>query len=131
MKSFAGLAGYLASVQVDWGLAVGVTAAAVAGSLVGSRLTGRVSPDGLRRAFGWFVLAMGTFVLGRQLPGDLGRAVLTSPLVWVALGVVTTAAAVVVARRRRHGTLSGPVAAGRARQPVADEPTPRGSVSSR
>jgi uncharacterized protein len=133
MKSFAGLAGYLASVQVDWGLAVGVTAAAVAGSLVGSRLTGRVSPDGLRRAFGWFVLAMGTFVLGQQLPGDLGRAVLTSPLVWVALAVVTTAVAVAVARRRRqrHGTSSGPVADGRTRQPVADEPTPRGSVSSR
>lgn len=36
MKSFAGLAGYLSSVQIDWALAGAVTAAALVGALVGA-----------------------------------------------------------------------------------------------
>jgi uncharacterized membrane protein YfcA len=66
MKSAAGLAGYLHSVQIDWGLALAVTAAAVLGSVLGGRLVGRVDSDVLRRAFGWFVVVMGVFVLGTQ-----------------------------------------------------------------
>ncbi|MFR9802414.1 sulfite exporter TauE/SafE family protein [Pseudonocardia sp. RS010] len=68
MKSFAGLTGYLASVSLDWPLVGAVTLAAVAGSLVGARLVGRIPGDALRRAFGWFVLAMGAFVLVQQVP---------------------------------------------------------------
>lgn len=71
MKSFAGLAGYLSAVDIDWRLAAAVTAAAILGSLVGSRLTGVVREDVLRRAFGWFVLGVGAFVLVQQLPADL------------------------------------------------------------
>ncbi len=70
MKSFAGLAGYLSSVGIDWGLAAAVTAAAVVGSLAGGQLAGRVPEPVLRRAFGWFVVVMGAFVLVQQLPGD-------------------------------------------------------------
>ena len=68
MKSGAGLAGYLSSVELDWGLAAMVTAAAVAGSLVGGRLTSRVSPDRLRKGFGWFVLVMAAFILVQEIP---------------------------------------------------------------
>lgn len=63
MNSFAGLAGHLASVSVPWATVLAVTAAAVVGSVVGGRLTGRVHPAHLRRGFGWFVLAMGLCVL--------------------------------------------------------------------
>lgn len=99
MKSFAGLAGYLSSVEVDWGLAAVVTLAAIAGSFLGARLGGRIPQDTLRKAFGWFVVAMATFVLGLQLPAGLRGAVLASPFVWagVAAAVVTTG---LVARRR-------------------------------
>ncbi|WP_330275888.1 sulfite exporter TauE/SafE family protein [Lentzea sp. NBC_00516] len=68
MKSFAGLAGYLATVHIDWTLAALVTAAAVAGSLAGGRLAGRIPETLLRKGFGWFVLVMGGFVLAQQLP---------------------------------------------------------------
>jgi uncharacterized membrane protein YfcA len=68
MKSFAGLAGYLATVPIDWALTGAVTAAAVVGSLVGARLVDRIPADALRRGFGWFVLAMGAFVLVQQAP---------------------------------------------------------------
>lgn len=66
MKSFAGLAGYLSSVTIDWGLALAVTGMAVAGSVVGALLSGRVPQDRLRQAFGWFVLVMGVVVLGQS-----------------------------------------------------------------
>ncbi|MFH7234327.1 TSUP family transporter, partial [Klebsiella pneumoniae] len=71
MKSFAGLAGYLTTVQLDWGITLGVTAAAIVGSLIGSKLAGRIPEAALRKAFGWFVLAMGTFVLIQQAPADV------------------------------------------------------------
>ncbi|WP_346925134.1 sulfite exporter TauE/SafE family protein [uncultured Arthrobacter sp.] len=71
MKSFAGLAGYLTTVQLDWGLTLAVTAAAIVGTLLGSKLAGRIPEAALRKAFGWFVLAMGTFVLTQQAPEDL------------------------------------------------------------
>ena len=71
MKSFAGLAGYLTTVQLDWSITLGVTAAAIVGSLIGARLAGRIPEAALRKAFGWFVLAMGTFVLIQQAPAGL------------------------------------------------------------
>lgn len=69
MNSFAGLAGHLADVRIDWGLALSVTAAAVAGSVGGARFAGRIPQDALRRAFGWFVVVMGGLVLAQQLGG--------------------------------------------------------------
>lgn len=68
MKSLGGLAGYLSSVQLDWGLVSAVTVAAVIGSLVGGRLVGRIPETALRKGFGWFVLVMGGFVLVQQAP---------------------------------------------------------------
>lgn len=68
MKSFAGLAGYLTTVSLDWGLVLGVTAAAVLGSFVGARLAGRIPETMLRKGFGYFVLLMGVFVLVQELP---------------------------------------------------------------
>lgn len=71
MKSLGGLAGYLSSVHLDWGLVVAVTAAAVLGSVVGGRLAGRIPEDALRKGFGWFVLVMGGFVLVQEAPHEL------------------------------------------------------------
>lgn len=76
MKSFAGLAGYLSTVQLDWGLTLGVTAAAVVGSIIGGRLVGRIPEAALRKAFGWFVLAMGAFVLVQQAPAEARWAII-------------------------------------------------------
>lgn len=104
MKSMAGLGGYLSSVQIDWGLAAAVTAAAVVGSLIGGRLAGRVPPETLRKGFGWFVLAMAAFILVQQVPG--GPGALLSPAALAAAGAVVAVAAVVggVVWRRRRAT---------------------------
>jgi uncharacterized protein len=76
MQSFAGFTGHLHGVRVEWPLTLAVTSLAVAGALVGSRLTGRFNAEVLRRAFGWFVVAMAGLVLTMQLPESLRRAVL-------------------------------------------------------
>jgi len=67
MKSFAGLAGHLGHVDVDWPVTIAVTIAAVLGSIAGGRLAGRIPPEKLRRGFGGFVLVMAVFVLSKQL----------------------------------------------------------------
>lgn len=67
MKSFAGFAGYLGHVHVDWQVAGLVTVMAVVGSFVGSRLAGNISQEKLRKGFAWFVVVMGVFMLAKQL----------------------------------------------------------------
>ncbi len=103
MKSMAGLAGYLSGIQVDWPLALGVTAAAVVGSVAGGRLVEYVPQDRLRNAFGWFVAAMAVFVLVQEAPAGLRSAVLTSPVTWV--GLLVAATTVVLVRTRRTTAL--------------------------
>ncbi|GAB2488659.1 sulfite exporter TauE/SafE family protein [Streptosporangium sandarakinum] len=103
MKSFAGLAGYLQTVPVDWSIALPVTVAAVAGGLVGGWLAGRIDADRLRKGFGWFVLVMGGFVLIQQAPTELFHTM------WGVAALVAGGAAVVagivylLVRRRRGG----------------------------
>jgi uncharacterized membrane protein YfcA len=63
MNSASGFAGYLGTVDIDWGFLAGFTAAAVAGALVGTALVARVPQAALKRGFGVFLLVMGGFVL--------------------------------------------------------------------
>ncbi|MFI8437906.1 sulfite exporter TauE/SafE family protein [Streptomyces sp. NPDC079020] len=98
MKSFAGLAGHLSGVEIDWRLALIVTAAAVVGSLVGGRLADRIPQDALRTVFGWFVVVMGVFVLAQQLD----TAVWAHPATWAALGAALLAALAARLRRARR-----------------------------
>lgn len=81
MKSFAGFAGYLTSVTIDWKLAGMVTAAAVVGALVGARLTALVNPDSLRKTFGWFVLVMSSVILFEEVHPALGMAMVAVTIV--------------------------------------------------
>ena len=79
MKSTAGFLGYAVTfgngsfvswnpaVQIDWLVTIVITIGAVAGALVGSSFVGRVHPDRLRKAFGWFVLVMAFFILSQEL----------------------------------------------------------------
>ncbi|MFC3897110.1 sulfite exporter TauE/SafE family protein [Lentzea rhizosphaerae] len=99
MKSFAGLGGYLTTVHIDWKLAAMVTVAAVVGSLIGGRVTGRIPETVLRKGFGWFVLVMGGFVLSQQL----SAAAWAVPVLLVA----GAGGAWLVARKRREVTTGG------------------------
>ncbi|WP_435824322.1 TSUP family transporter [Microbispora amethystogenes] len=112
MKSFAGLAGYLRTVPVDWSIALPVTAAAVAGGLAGGWLAGRIQADRLRKGFGWFVLVMGGFVLIQQAPPTL------FPTTWGVAALLTGASAAAAGtvysllRKGRHRDHLGPAHGG-------------------
>ncbi|GAB2563870.1 sulfite exporter TauE/SafE family protein [Leucobacter ruminantium] len=68
MNSLAGFAGNALTVPLDWPFVLAFTAIAVAGSLVGAKLAGRIPERALRRGFGFFVLAMGALVLIQEVP---------------------------------------------------------------
>ena len=111
MKSFAGLAGYLSSVQIDWAVAGAVTAAALIGGLVGARLTAVVDPDALRKAFGWFVLGMSSVILWQEVHPAVGAA--TAGAVALAGGVTLACARLPRCPLRRlagHGVVAAPAA---------------------
>jgi uncharacterized membrane protein YfcA len=107
MKSFAGLAGYMGHAHIDWTIAGVVTSAAVLGSFGGSALASRIPPEGLRKGFAWFVIAMAFFILGQEIPRALG---FEPPMIWViagsALGVALVAG---IGQLLRHlGLVGGP-----------------------
>jgi hypothetical protein len=90
----AGFVGYSAHVAIDWPLVAAISAVAVAGTVVGSRLSQRVDPAMLRRGFAAFVLLMGATILVRegQLVAQTAREALPATLpqlafVLLALGI--------------------------------------------
>jgi uncharacterized membrane protein YfcA len=68
LNSFAGFAGSLGHITLDWPLTAVVTYAAVAGTIAGTALSARVPQATLRRMFAWLVLAMAVYMLWRELP---------------------------------------------------------------
>ncbi|MDV3126167.1 sulfite exporter TauE/SafE family protein [Mycobacterium sp. 21AC1] len=94
MNSFAGLAGHLSSASIDWAAAGAITAAAAVGALIGVRLTARIDPAALRKVFGWFVLAMSSVILAKEI----------HPIVGIAAAALTAiaAAATVACTRYAH-----------------------------
>jgi hypothetical protein len=61
-------------VHIDWRLAAAVTAAALASELIGARLTALMNATALRKAFGCFVLAMASVILGEEVHSVIGIA---------------------------------------------------------
>ncbi|MFN3267312.1 MAG: sulfite exporter TauE/SafE family protein [Deinococcales bacterium] len=62
LKSFAGFAGYLGQVPVDWSLMATFIAVAGVGIVLGTQLVKLFSQNQLKRTFAVFLLAMGGFV---------------------------------------------------------------------
>jgi uncharacterized protein len=61
------LLGQIRYVQFEWALTHGVLAAAAIGMLGGLNLASRISSGSLRRAFAWSIIALGTFLLLKNL----------------------------------------------------------------
>lgn len=111
MKSFAGLGGYLSSVQINWTVAGAVTAAAVVGALLGARLTAKVDPDALRKSFGWFVLAMSSVILAQEIHPVVGLATAALTAIAAAMTFACTRFAHCPLRRLTTALGSRPAAA--------------------
>lgn len=67
-KSLIGFTGDLSTSEViDWSFLGLFSAIAIVGILIGSQLSKRISNEKLKPAFGWFVLLMGIYIIGREL----------------------------------------------------------------
>ncbi len=62
-KSVTGFIGYLDQVTFDWLLIASFTVAASVGTLLGAVLNRRIKGQKLQAAFGYFIMAMGLFML--------------------------------------------------------------------
>ncbi|HAN46092.1 MAG TPA: permease [Cyanobacteria bacterium UBA8156] len=69
LKSATGVLGYLGTVPIDGGLALTFTGAAVLGMGFGVGLSWVVPAKSLEKSFGYFVLAVATFLLIQNLRG--------------------------------------------------------------
>lgn len=67
INSYSGFLGDVMNHHMDWIFLLKITLLAVVGILIGNKLSGKISSLRLRKAFGWFVLVMGCFILFREL----------------------------------------------------------------
>lgn len=65
-KSLFGFLGDVTEYDMDWRLLAVVATIAMSGILAGNALSRRVDGDRLKKAFGWFVLLMGVYILIRE-----------------------------------------------------------------
>ena len=90
LQSFAGFAGHVGHATLDWSVIAVVTFACVVGMVAGTFAGRKVSANNLRRGFAWLVVAMGLFVIAKQV----------STLVTAFVAVVTVTAILLVTRVR-------------------------------
>lgn len=67
MNSLFGFAGDLFHQQFDWTLLLPLTAIAVTGTFIGRRLGQDIQGEKLKKWFGWFVLAMGIYIIIHEI----------------------------------------------------------------
>jgi len=66
INSLFGFATEIADPNIDWTFLLSFTVIAIVGIFVGSALSNKISGAKLKPAFGWFVLIMGVFILGKS-----------------------------------------------------------------
>lgn len=72
-KSLIGFTGDLQTQFIDWKLLLTVSILAIAGIFIGDRLSKKVDGNNLKKAFGWFILIMGLYIIIQQLFFPLGN----------------------------------------------------------
>ncbi len=63
INSLTGFFSSLSHHETDWKLLLVITALAVTGIFIGNRLSHSVPSQNLKKAFGWFVMAMGAYII--------------------------------------------------------------------
>ena len=66
-KSLVGFTGDLGKEAMDWTLLLSVTGLAIIGIFIGNILSKKLSSEGLKKGFGWFVLVMGVYIILKEL----------------------------------------------------------------
>jgi len=67
INSLAGFLGDVLNTTMNWPFLLSITALAIFGILIGNKLSRKIPQRTLRKSFGWFVLAMGCWILFKEL----------------------------------------------------------------
>lgn len=68
INSLIGFGGdLLGGVSIDYQLLLTITAIAIAGMMIGTQLSKKIDGAKLKPAFGWFVLLMGIYIIGKEI----------------------------------------------------------------
>lgn len=67
LNSLIGFTGDLAHIDINWWFLLSVTAIAIAGIFIGGAFTKKIESSKLKKAFGWFVLVMGVYIIMKEL----------------------------------------------------------------
>lgn len=68
-KSLIGFTGDLSNQSIDWKFLLIFTALSIVGIFIGGALSKKINEKALKKAFGWFVLVMGFYILLREIYG--------------------------------------------------------------
>ncbi|MGN6490944.1 MAG: sulfite exporter TauE/SafE family protein [Agriterribacter sp.] len=71
INSLIGFAGDTGHFIIDWKKLLLITTSAIAGIFAGTSLAHKISPQKLKKIFGWFVLAMGVVMLIKEVTNQL------------------------------------------------------------
>jgi uncharacterized protein len=66
-KSLFGFIGDIFNYEIDWMFLGIFSAISIAGIFIGTFLSAKIHADKLKTAFGWFVLVMGMYIIGKEL----------------------------------------------------------------
>lgn len=66
VNSLVGFTGNIGTQEINWLFLIGISATCIAGILLGSLLSNKVSSQKLKPAFGWFTLIVGIFVIVKE-----------------------------------------------------------------
>ena len=67
LNSLIGFTGDIGHFVIDWKFLIIITLIAIAGVFIGGFLSKKIDGERLKKAFGWFVLVMGIYILTKEL----------------------------------------------------------------
>jgi uncharacterized membrane protein YfcA len=67
LNSLIGFTGDLGHIDIDWKFLGIITLIAITGIFIGGALAKKITGDKLKKGFGWFVLAMGIYIIIKEL----------------------------------------------------------------
>lgn len=66
-KSLIGFLGDVSNQTIDWPMLLIFTGLSIVGIFIGSSLSKKINEKALKKGFGWFVLIMGIYIIGKEL----------------------------------------------------------------
>lgn len=66
-KSLIGFLGDISTQTIDWKMLLIFTGLSIVGIFIGSALSKKINEKALKTGFGWFVLLMGIYIIGKEL----------------------------------------------------------------